>query len=175
MTVDNPRPAIDRPLVLMGVAGSGKTTVGEALGERLGLAYFDGDTLHPPANIAKMSRGDPLTDEDRWPWLRKVGETLAEGPPAIVGCSALKRRYRDYIREIAGRPVTFVYLKGSRPVIEARMAARRGHFMPASLVASQFAALEPPDPDEDSVTVDIDQPPDALVDAILDALRQHTR
>ena len=157
-------------IVLMGVAGCGKTTVGEALAPRLNIAYRDGDLLHPPANIAKMSRGDALSDDDRWPWLASVGQTLRREAPVIVGCSALKRRYRDKIRDEAGAGVIFVHLAGTRAVIEARMAARRNHFMPASLVPSQFAALEPPGPDEQAVTVDIDQPLDRLVEDIVATL-----
>jgi gluconokinase len=151
----------------MGVSGSGKTSVGELLSQRLGLPYRDGDDLHPPANIAKMTRGEPLTDADRWPWLEQVGAVLAAEAPIIVGCSALKRRYRDLIVERAGGPVTFVHLAGTREVIAARMSDRRKHFMPSSLIDSQFAALEPPAPDELSVTVDIDQPLEAVVDDIV--------
>jgi gluconokinase len=154
----------------MGVAGCGKTTIAAALSTRLGIAFRDGDDLHPPANIAKMSRGEPLDDDDRRPWLVAVGDVLARDAPVIVGCSALKRRYRDLIRSRAGGPVTFVHLAGSREIIAARMAHRTGHFMPASLIDSQFAALEPPGPDEAAVTVDIDRPPEAVVDAALAAI-----
>lgn len=143
----------------MGVAGSGKSTIGAALAPLLKARYLDGDDLHPPSNIAKMSRGEPLTDADRRPWLDGVGAALAAAEaPVIVGCSALKRAYRDRIRAAAGGPVTFVHLTGSRTVIAARMVARKGHFMPATLIDSQFAALEPPGPEEDAVTVDIDRP-----------------
>ena len=174
--------AVSRPrseglhLVLMGVAGCGKSSVGAALSERLGIPYVDGDDLHPPANIAKMASGQPLTDEDRWPWLtlvaRRLGSTGSGGPasPVIIGCSALKRRYRDHIRSEAGVAVTFVHLAGSRALIETRLGARTGHFMPASLLDSQFAALEPPQPDERAVTVSIDQPLAAIVDDIASAL-----
>ncbi|MEH6774514.1 MAG: gluconokinase [Cereibacter changlensis] len=157
-------------LVLMGVAGSGKTSVGQALAARIGIAYRDGDDLHPPGNIARMARGEPLTDEDRWPWLARVGQALAAEEALILGCSALKRAYRDRIRDAAGE-VIFVHLSGSRRVIAARMRAREGHFMPASLLDSQFAALEPPGPDEASVTVDIDQPVEAVVSDILRGLQ----
>ena len=145
-------------VVLMGVAGCGKSTVGAALSVRLGVPYRDGDDLHSAANIAKMRRGEPLTDADRAPWLRAVGAALHDGAPLIIGCSALKRQYRDLIRAEAGGPVTFVHLAGSRAVIAARMAARTGHFMPPALLDSQFAALEPPGADENAVTVSIDQP-----------------
>lgn len=148
----------------MGVAGCGKSSVGEALSLRLGVPYRDGDDLHPPENVAKMRAGIPLTDEDRWPWLDRVAQVLAREAPVIVGCSALKRRYRDRIRQ-AG-PVTFVYLQGSRNLIAGRMAERKGHYMPLSLLDSQFAALEPPGPDE-AITVSIDQPLEAIVRDVL--------
>ena len=164
-----------RRVVLMGVAGSGKTTVGEALSARLGIPYRDGDLLHPPANIAKMSRGEALDDDDRWPWLASVGQTLRREAPVIVGCSALKRQYRDKIRDEAGAEVTFVHLAGTREVIEARMAARKNHFMPASLVASQFAALEPPGAGERAVTVEINQPLERLVEEIVLKLGENDR
>jgi gluconokinase len=157
-------------IVLMGVSGSGKTSVGELLSQRIGLPYRDGDDLHPPSNIDKMTRGDPLTDADRWPWLERVGDVLGAEAPIIVGCSALKRRYRDLIVERAGGPVTFVHLSGAREVIAARMSDRRKHFMPSSLLDSQFADLEPPASDELSVTVDIDQPLEAVVDDIVAGL-----
>lgn len=162
-----PRSEMRRRIVLMGVAGCGKSAVGEALAVRLGVAYVDGDDLHPPENIAKMSRGEPLTDNDRWPWLARVGAALAEPEGAgILGCSALKRRYRDHIRFEAGVPVVFVHLSGSKALIAARMAARSGHFMPTSLIDSQFAALEPPTADEEAIRVDIDAPLDMVVATI---------
>lgn len=155
--------------VLMGVAGSGKSSVGAALAPRLGAVYRDGDDLHPPENIAKMSRGEPLTDADRWPWLALVGQALAE-PGQIIGCSALKRAYREKIRAEAGAAVCFIHLSGSREVIGARMSARAGHFMPTTLLDSQFATLEPPLADEDAITVDIDQPMNRVIDEILGKL-----
>ncbi|WP_206601912.1 gluconokinase [Oceaniglobus indicus] len=151
--------------VIMGVAGSGKSSIGAALADALGGEYVDGDDLHPPSNIAKMSRGEPLNDDDRWPWLDLVGQRL--GAPAdgdlLIGCSALKRSYRDRIRAAVGGPVVFLHLTGERAVIEDRMAAREGHFMPTSLLDSQFAALEPPGADEAAIAVDIDQPPQGIV------------
>ena len=159
-----------RRIVLMGVAGCGKSSVGAALGAALGLPYRDGDDLHPPENVAKMAAGVPLTDADRAPWLADVGAALATDAPLIIGCSALKRRYRDQIRAAAGGAVTFVHLAGARAVIEARMAARQHHFMPVSLLDSQFAALEPPQHDETSLTVDINQPLDRVVGQILAGL-----
>ncbi len=153
-------------MVVMGVSGCGKTTVGEALAVRLGASFTDADELHPAANIAKMSRGEALTDEDRWPWLTRVGEALRGDGMRIVGCSALKRRYRVHIRRMAGGPVMFIHLAGSKAVIAERMQARAGHFMPPALLDSQFATLEPPGPDEEAITVDIDQPFGAVMDAI---------
>lgn len=155
--------------VLMGVAGCGKSSVGAALAEHLGLRYRDGDDLHPLANVEKMRAGTPLTDEDRWPWLDLVAQNLRADAPLIVGCSALKRSYRDRIAAGAGGPVTFVHLAGSRAVIEARMAARQGHYMPVSLLDSQFAALEPPSAQE-AIIVNIDQPLADIVTAILNGL-----
>jgi gluconokinase len=152
-------------VVLMGVSGCGKSSVGEALSAAWRIPYRDGDELHPPANVEKMRAGVPLTDADRWPWLDRVAETLRDGAPMIVGCSALRRAYRDRIRAGAGGPVGFVHLSGRREVIAARMAARQGHYMPLSLLDSQFATLEPPGPDE-ALTVDIDQPLAGIVAAI---------
>jgi gluconokinase len=150
----------------MGVSGCGKSSVGAGLAARLGLNYRDGDDLHPPENVAKMQVGMPLTDADRWPWLDRVGQVLLAEAPVIVGCSALKRAYRDRIRTAAGGPVTFVHLAGSQEVIAARMALRQGHYMPLSLLDSQFAALEPPAAEE-AITVSIDQPLEAIVADIL--------
>ena len=155
-----------RRLVIMGVSGCGKSSVGARLAARLGLNYRDGDDLHPPENVAKMRAGMPLTDADRWPWLGRVGQVFLANAPVIVGCSALKRAYRDRIRTAAGGPVTFVHLAGSQEVIAARMALRQGHYMPLSLLDSQFAALEPPAAEE-AITVSIDQPLEALVADIL--------
>ena len=150
-------------IVIMGVAGCGKSTVGAALSQATGIPYRDGDDLHPAASVAKMAAGFPLSDADRWPWLDRVAADLARSAPLMIGCSALKRAYRDRIRAGAGGPVLFIHLAGSRAVIEARMAARKNHFMPPSLLDSQFAALEPPDPDEPHLTIDIDQPLAAIV------------
>ncbi len=152
-------------VVIMGVAGCGKSSVGEGLATRLGVPYRDGDDLHTPEAVRKMRAGVPLTDDDRWPWLDRVASVLATGAPVIVGCSALKRVYRDRIRAGAGGKVAFVHLAGSREVILSRMAARTGHYMPTSLLDSQFAALEAPGPEE-ALTVDIDQSLEAIVDAI---------
>jgi carbohydrate kinase (thermoresistant glucokinase family) len=148
----------------MGVAGCGKSSVGVAVANILGAVYSDGDDLHPASNIAKMSAGTPLDDDDRAPWLDLVGEKLRDAEGAVlIGCSALKRAYRDRIRAAAGSPVTFLHLSGSRLVIEGRMSAREGHFMPVALLDSQFATLEPLQDDELSVIVDIDQTFEAVV------------
>ena len=162
-------------VVLMGVSGCGKSSVGAALSARLSVPYVDGDDLHPAENVAKMARGEPLTDADRWPWLDRVAGVLADRAPVIVGCSALKRGYRDRIRAGAGGPVRFVHLAGSRDLIAGRMAQRTGHYMPLSLLDSQFAALEPPGADEAAVTVDIAAPLPALVGAIAAGLAEDAR
>jgi gluconokinase len=158
-------------IVIMGVSGCGKSSVGEGLAARLAVPYRDGDDLHPPQNVEKMRAGVPLTDADRWPWLDRVAGVLATEAPVIVGCSALRRSYRDRIRAGAGGPVRFVHLTGNREVILARMAARKGHYMPTSLLDSQFATLEAPGPEE-AFAVDIDQPLGALVAAILPRLKE---
>ncbi|MEO9239915.1 MAG: gluconokinase [Jatrophihabitantaceae bacterium] len=143
-------------LVLMGVSGSGKSTVAALLAGRLGWDFEEGDDLHPAANVEKMAAGHPLDDDDRLPWLAKVAEWIAEhtaaGRPGVITCSALKRSYREVLR---GEHVVFVYLAGTREQIATRLAARHGHYMPASLLDSQFDALEPPAPEENSITVDI--------------------
>ena len=147
--------------VMMGVSGSGKTTVGEALAKRLGWDFQEGDELHPPANIAKMNAGIPLTDADRAPWLTRVeawinGE-LRQGRSGVITCSALKRAYRDQI--VGGRAdVRLVFLKGDHNLIADRIAHRHGHFMPASLLDSQFEALEAPGASEHAIEIDISQP-----------------
>ncbi|MFQ3790118.1 gluconokinase [Halomonas sp. A29] len=148
----------------MGVSGCGKTTVGAALALSLGGIYIDGDDLHPAANVAKMSSGQPLTDDDRWPWLNLVGERLRTvSGITIIGCSALKRRYRDHISRVAQAPVLFLHLAGSQELIGERMVARSGHFMPPALLHSQFEALEPPAGDELAATISIGQPLDRVV------------
>lgn len=158
-------------LVIMGVSGSGKSTVAGLLAGWLGWELAEGDDMHPPANVAKMASGHPLTDADRWPWLDRVAawirEHTAARRPAVVTCSALKRSYRDVLR---GDGVVFVYLAGSRELIGRRMAARHGHFMPAALLDSQFAALEPPGPDERAITVDITGSPEREARRIIEAL-----
>lgn len=154
--------------VIMGVSGCGKSSIGAAFAVAIGGLFIDGDDLHPAANVAKMASGQPLGDADRAPWLIKIGQALqiCTGP-VVIGCSALKRRYRDVIRAEAGQPVMFVHLAGTQSVLLSRMAARTGHFMPPSLLESQLAALEPPGSDEAAVTVNIDQTPQAILQEIL--------
>lgn len=158
-------------LVVMGVAGSGKSTVGQLLAERLGWDFGEGDELHPPANVAKMAAGQRLTDVDRAPWLARVrtwiDEQVAAGRPGVITCSALTRSYRDVLRE---PHVVFVHLAGARDLLTARLAARRGHFMPLALLDSQLADLEPPGPDERAITVDLDTAPADQVEQIMSAL-----
>jgi gluconokinase len=143
-------------LVMMGVSGCGKSTVAAVLAGQLGWDFEEGDDLHPPANVAKMSAGHPLDDEDRWPWLDKVAAWIRQhtdaGRPGIITCSALKKSYRDVLR---GDHVVFVYLAGTREQIAARMAARHGHFMSVAMLDSQLETLEPPTPDEQAITLDI--------------------
>ena len=160
----------------MGVTGSGKSTVGSALAQRLRVPFLDADTLHPPANIAKMTTGEPLNDDDRYPWLEKVGEWLAgHRTGGVVSCSALKRKYRDQLRAHCPR-VEFLQLSGSPELINRRMSARTGHFMPAALLRSQFDTLEPLGADEGGVTVDIGHDVDAIIDTFLkgSAPQQHS-
>ncbi|MEV8212399.1 gluconokinase [Leifsonia sp. NPDC077715] len=158
-------------VVVMGVSGSGKTTVGERVAARLGVPFVDGDALHPPANVAKMASGTPLDDDDRAPWLRAIGETLAGTAPegVVVACSALKRSYRDLIRAEAPGAV-FAELDGTREVLAARMAARPGHFMPVALLDSQLATLEPLQADEAGMRLDVSLAPDELAATIADAV-----
>jgi gluconokinase/shikimate kinase len=158
-------------IVVMGIAGSGKSTVGRRLAERLGWDFLDADDLHPPHNVAKMAAGQPLTDEDRLPWLAAVAQwiaqRLADRRPAVVACSALKRVYRERIRA-AG--VGFVYLAVAGTLAEARVASRPAHFMPSALVASQVEDLEPPAPDEGALELEADEAPDLLVDRVVQRL-----
>jgi gluconokinase len=165
-------------IVMMGVAGSGKTTIGEKLAQRLGWPYEDGDRFHPRANVEKMSAGHPLTDEDRWPWLQAIADEIdlvcKRGEHVVIGCSALKRAYRDVL--VHGREdVKIVYLDGSRELIAQRLKARKGHFMPPSLLESQFNALQPPASDEHPVTVSIDAAVEAIVEDIMRKLGSDVR
>ena len=166
------------PVVIMGVSGSGKSTVGALLGNRLGIPFVDGDDLHPAANKEKMGVGIPLDDEDRRPWLQAIGRELAalqrDGSGVIIACSALKRRYRDLLREHAP-DVLFLHLQGPVGTLAARMAARSHEFMPASLLASQLDALEPLEPDEAHTLLDVHQPPEAVADQARNVLLSHVR
>ena len=161
-------------VVVMGVSGSGKTTIAQDLAEAEGWPLLEGDSFHPPANVAKMASGTPLTDDDRWPWLRAIAEAndgfRARGESAVVACSALRRAYRDILIGDR-RDVRLVYLKGSRALIGERMNARKGHFMPPALLDSQFQTLEEPGPDENPITVEIGGTPDAIVRTIRERLR----
>ncbi|MFI5659553.1 gluconokinase [Streptomyces sp. NPDC051684] len=158
-------------VVVMGVAGTGKTTIGPLLAERLGVPYAEGDDFHPEANIEKMSAGTPLTDEDRWPWLDAIGRWAhgRAGLGGVVSSSALKRSYRDRLRAEAPDAV-FVHLTGSRELIEDRMGHREGHFMPTSLLDSQFATLQPLAADEAGVAVDVAGSPEEIADRAVAAL-----
>jgi gluconokinase len=151
----------------MGVSGSGKTTIGAKFAEALGLDYLEGDELHPSSNVQKMAAGIPLTDTDREPWLRRIAERLRQARDAgrglVVASSALKRSYRDLLRAAGDADVRFVYLKGSKPLIAERLAARHGHFMPAGLLDSQFAALQEPAPDEHAWVADGRKTPERIV------------
>ncbi|MBW3088506.1 gluconokinase [Bifidobacterium sp. 82T24] len=162
-------------VVVMGVAGCGKTTIAEAVRDRMGYVYAEGDEFHPKASVEKMRAGIPLTDEDRWPWLATINrwmrEQAAEGNSTVVSCSALKRAYRDVLRRDI--PVFFVHMVGSEEVIGKRMAARKGHYMPPSLLPSQFADLEPLEDDEPGITVSIEGDVDEMVARALEAVREH--
>lgn len=164
-------------VVVMGVSGTGKSTVAQGVAAALNLLVAEGDDFHPPANIAKMSAGVPLDDDDRRPWLTALagwtGERHAEGTSTVVTCSALKRSYRDILRSGVPESTLFVHLVGSREVLERRMT-RRAHFMPVSLLDSQLATLQPLEPDEDGLVVDTDQPVGAVVDAVVARLSSRT-
>jgi len=166
MPQQNPRTPLVGALVLMGVSGTGKSTIGRMLCDRLGWPLYDGDDLHPPANVAKMARGEPLDDDDRMPWLQRIADLirrhLDEGRPAVFICSALKRQYREVL--LIDPRVRLVWLKGDYDLILERMTSREGHYMKPGMLQSQFRDLEPP---EDAPAFDIDRPPEAVVDAVL--------
>ena len=158
-------------LIVMGVTGCGKTTVGALLAGRLNAAFLDGDDYHPAANVEKMSSGQPLTDEDRWPWLDRLGEviedTVQEKGKVVLACSALRRVYRDRLTNACTEPPLFIHLSGSRDLIHGRMAARRDHYMPVGLLESQIETLEPIQPGENAVTLTIDATADQIISRIL--------
>ena len=175
--------AAARLIIVMGVSSSGKSTVGAALGRALHAPFLDGDRYHPEANVEKMRAGTPLTDEERWPWLEALTAALKEASTkkgvAVGACSALKRAYRDFITERAGEPVLFVYLHGTREIIGERMAKRSHEYMPQSLLDSQFATLEVPDPEtEDVLVVPVTDPVNRIVTMVtrsLDHLKSFKR
>lgn len=160
--------------VVMGVASCGKTTLGQLLATHFNVPFVEGDRLHSPKSVAKMSAGIPLTDDDRWPWLGRVGDALAGETASIASCSSLKRNYRDAIRTHAKRDVAFIHLHGTREVLAARIAGRKGHFMPASLLDSQLQTLELPSADEHFITIDIAWPPDEQLRRAIAFLQQET-
>lgn len=160
-------------LVVMGVAGSGKSTIADRLAIRIGWRFEDGDDFHPPSNVAKMHAGQPLTDEDRWPWLRAIAAEIdracGASERAVIACSALKRSYRDVL--VHGRDdVRIIFLDGKQELVATRLGARKGHFMPPELLASQFSTLERPTADEHPITVAIDRPVEAVVEYIISQL-----
>lgn len=162
-----------RYIVVMGVSGCGKSTVAALLAGRLGWEFTEGDALHPASNVEKMRQGVPLTDTDREPWLKEIARTIggwrAAGKPGIVACSSLRRHYREIIADGA-EDVRFVYLRGSFKLIEQRLATRQGHYMPVSLLDSQFATLEEPAADEPAITIDTGAPVGELVNEVLGTL-----
>jgi gluconokinase len=163
------------PIVVMGVSGSGKSTVGAALAQRLRVPFADADDFHPPVNIAKMTAGHPLNDDDRRPWLESIGGWLAEHVDGgVMSCSALKHAYRDQLREHCPS-VEFLHLAGTPEVIGRRQASRPGHFMPPSLLASQFETLEPLTADEHGVVIDVDQDIDSIVHEYVSLTRQENK
>lgn len=174
MSAPSPGPQAPAPVVVvMGVSGAGKSTLAAALARRLGWAWRDGDDLHPAANVEKIGRGEALTDADRAPWLAAVRRWIdarrAENVPCLLACSALKRTYRDDLR--AGRPgLRFVWLSGDRDILRRRLAERAGHFAGPEILDSQFAALEPPAPEEDAIAIDIAPPTEVQVERVLEAL-----
>ena len=154
-------------VIVMGVTSCGKTSVGERLAKKLNCSFIEGDRLHPAANIAKMSAGTPLNDADRWPWLEIIGKAMKaecdKGHGVVASCSALKKTYRQKLAEAVERPIAFIHLYGSRDLLASRMANRKGHFMPTSLLDSQLATIEVPGTDENALHLDVILPVDELV------------
>ena len=178
MSDDSPAPRQQPVLVVMGITGAGKSSIAGILAGQLGWDLAEGDDLHPASNVAKMSAGTPLTDEDRWPWLERVAAWIqnhtATGMPGIITCSALKRSYRD---RLSGNNVVFAHLTASKDVIGERLAARMDHLMPASLLDSQITALEPPEADENAVSIQVGRAPSEVAAEIIRrlSLRPETR
>jgi beta-N-acetylhexosaminidase len=177
--VNTQQPNTDQPklrIIVMGVSGCGKTTIGDLVARELGVPFLDGDSLHPLENVAKMAAGTPLTDEDRWPWLATVGAELANASDGgmVLACSALRRSYRDAIRQQAPDTI-FLHLHGSKEVLRARTEGRTGHFMPPALLESQLATLEPLDADEAGIVVDISAPVQEVLSAALVIRGANTR
>ena len=173
-------PAVSKhAIVVFGVCGCGKSTVGKLLAVQLQSPFLEGDEFHPSENIQKMTANSPLSDEDRAPWLARLGQELGasarKNGNAVAACSALKKKYRDQLIEAAQMPITFVYLKGSQELIAGRMAKRPDHFMPTKLLESQFASLETPTPDEQAIILSIDKNPEEIVKAAFTKLRKNRR
>jgi len=160
-----------RALIVMGVSGSGKSTLASLLGKQLGCPFFEGDSFHSITNVAKMSRGEPLTDADRWPWLDKLGEAIGKsvrrGGVTVAACSALKRAYRDRLRAAIGVPTSFIMLEVGREELVRRLNNRPDHYMPAGLIDSQLAILDPPGPEESATIIDSSVPPELEADHVL--------
>ncbi len=165
-------------IVLMGVCGTGKTTVGQGIAERLHCTFLEGDSFHTEANVEKMRAGVPLDDDDRWPWLERLGRAIGDeagrARQVVAACSALKRVYRDRLRLAAGGDILFIMLDGDRALLEARMKARPDHYMPPTLLSSQLAILERPEADETSITFDVTESPKALIAKAIDAVARQT-
>ena len=166
-------------VIVMGVTSCGKTSVGEGLAAKMGCPYIEGDKLHPAANIKKMSAGNPLDDDDRWPWLDIIGKAMkvecGKGRGVVASCSALKKVYRQRLATAAGTPISFIFLHGDRDLLARRIAARKGHFMPPSLLDSQLKTLEIPGPEENALHLDVALPVNVLVDLSKDYVmeREH--
>lgn len=163
---------MSRIICVMGVAGCGKSTIGAALAGKLGAAFMEADAHHPQANIEKMTAGEPLTDDDRWPWLDALGAAAPQTGRVVIACSALRRVYRERLSAAAGEAIAFVHMAGTKDLIAERMKSRSGHFMPPALIDSQFATLEPLAPDENGVTLSIETAPEALIEDALKALKE---
>ena len=169
-----PTKEVPARLIVMGVTGCGKTTVGALLAGRLNARFLDGDDYHPTANVEKMASGQPLTDDDRWPWLDRLGDVIeqsvAQQDRVVLACSALRRVYRDRLTNACAEAPLFIHLSGGRELIHGRMAARRDHYMPVGLLDSQIATLEPIEQDENAITLEVDATADQITSRILELL-----